>query len=80
MTLFQEARLLLLYVLVLPNSSKLAASLYLRSFQQTLAQTAKVFDMIDGIRREGQAEFFSHHAQSLNMGPNDNAMTRYWQY
>ena len=26
-------------------------------------------------RREGQAEFFSHHAQSLHMGPKDNAMT-----
>ena len=32
------------------------------------------------VRREGQAEFFSHHAQSLHMGPKDNAMTRYWQY
>ena len=32
------------------------------------------------VRREGQAEFFSHHAQSLHMGRKDNAMTRYWQY
>ena len=32
------------------------------------------------VRREGQAEFFSHHAQSLHMGPKDNVMTRYWQY
>ena len=32
------------------------------------------------VRREGQADFISHHAQSLHMGPYDNAMTRYWQY
>ena len=32
------------------------------------------------VRREGQAEFYSHHVQSLHMGPKDNAMTRYWQY
>ena len=32
------------------------------------------------VRREGQAELYSHHAQSLHMGPKDNAMTRYWQY
>ena len=32
------------------------------------------------VRMEGQAESFSHHAQSLHMGPKDNAMTRYWQY
>ena len=32
------------------------------------------------VRREGQAELSSHHAQSLLMGPQDNAMTRYWQY
>ena len=30
------------------------------------------------VRREGQAEFFSHHVQSLHMDPKDNAMTRYW--
>ena len=47
---------------------------------QKLAQTAKIFEMTNGVRREGQAEFFSHHAQSLHMGPKDNAMTRYWQY
>ena len=32
------------------------------------------------VRREGQAEFISHHVQSLHMGPKDNTMTRYWQY
>ena len=32
------------------------------------------------VRREGHAEFFSHHVQSLHMGPKGNAMTRYWQY
>ena len=45
-----------------------------------LAQTVKIFKMADGKEGEGQAEFFSHHVQSLRMGPKDNAMTRYWQY
>ena len=43
---------------------------------ERLAQTGNFFEMTDGKeRREGQAEFFSHHAQSLHMGPKDNAMT-----
>ena len=44
-----------------------------------MTQTAK-FLVWSMVRREGQAEFFSHHAQSLHMGPKSNAMTRYWQY
>ena len=32
------------------------------------------------VRREGLAELSSHHVQSLHMDPNDNDMTRYWQY
>ena len=31
------------------------------------------------VRREWRSEFPSHHAQSLPMGPEDIAMTEYWQ-
>ena len=30
--------------------------------------------------REGRAEFFSHHDQSLHMSVQGNAMVQYWQY
>ena len=32
------------------------------------------------VRREGQAELSSHHAQGLPMGHKQHDMTRYWQY
>ena len=47
-----------------------------------LAQMAKLKLAVDGsrVRREGQAELSSHHAQGLPMGHKQHDMTRYWQY
>ena len=46
---------------------------------KTRAQKDK-FSVWSMVRREGQTEFFSHHAQRLHMHPKANTMTKYWQY
>ena len=46
---------------------------------KTVPEGQKSLELINEIRREGQAEFFSHHVKHLH-SPKDNAMTRYWQY